>query len=231
MGVSRNVVNYKMRYVTKFTARRGDNFRRTLSQGKAGTRPTPSPYRSKRCPISFSRCGHRPIHRKAPTRSMSAWMVWKDVKLPDGKILIFGIATHSTNVVQHPELVAWREGCLIDLLPEGSMPDRNKPRGTVIVRGRPSSSTQDAAMPFEKAQRKRSRTESELQSIVIRVSQNAALMQRFRSTFGSENRDLAREVSQEITRYAQELDSTVTFDEGTTIVLALLKMAGLSSDR
>jgi hypothetical protein len=139
--------------------------------------------------------------------------------------------THSTNVVQHPELVAWREGCLIDLLPEGSMPDRNKPRGTVIVRGRPSSSTQDAAMPFEKAQRKRSRTESELQSIVIRVSQNAALMQRFRSTFGSENRDLAREVSQEITRYAQELDSTVTFDEGTTIVLALLKMAGLSSDR
>jgi hypothetical protein len=121
--------------------------------------------------------------------------------------------------------------CLIDLLPEGSMPDRNKPRGTVIVRGRPSSSTQDAAMPFEKAQRKRSRTESELQSIVIRVSQNAALMQRFRSTFGSENRDLAREVSQEITRYAQELDSTVTFDEGTTIVLALLKMAGLSSDR
>ena len=35
-------------------------------------------------------------------------MVWKDVKLPAGKILIPGIVTHSTNVVEHPELVAWR---------------------------------------------------------------------------------------------------------------------------
>ena len=35
-------------------------------------------------------------------------MVWKDVKLPDGKILIPGVVTHSTNVVEHPELVAWR---------------------------------------------------------------------------------------------------------------------------
>jgi 5-methyltetrahydropteroyltriglutamate--homocysteine methyltransferase len=34
--------------------------------------------------------------------------VWQDVKLPDGKILIPGIVTHSTNVVEHPELVAWR---------------------------------------------------------------------------------------------------------------------------
>jgi 5-methyltetrahydropteroyltriglutamate--homocysteine methyltransferase len=35
-------------------------------------------------------------------------MVWKDVKLPDGKILIPGFVTHSTNVVEHPDLVAWR---------------------------------------------------------------------------------------------------------------------------
>jgi 5-methyltetrahydropteroyltriglutamate--homocysteine methyltransferase len=27
---------------------------------------------------------------------------------PDGKILIPGIVTHSANVVEHPELVAWR---------------------------------------------------------------------------------------------------------------------------
>jgi 5-methyltetrahydropteroyltriglutamate--homocysteine methyltransferase len=30
------------------------------------------------------------------------------VKLPEGKILIPGVVTHSTNVVEHPELVAWR---------------------------------------------------------------------------------------------------------------------------
>ena len=35
-------------------------------------------------------------------------MVWRDVKLPEGKILIPGIISHSTNVVEHPELVAWR---------------------------------------------------------------------------------------------------------------------------
>src|SRR5262249_45115591 len=36
------------------------------------------------------------------------WQVWRDVKLPEGKILIPGVVTHSTNVVEHPELVAWR---------------------------------------------------------------------------------------------------------------------------
>jgi 5-methyltetrahydropteroyltriglutamate--homocysteine methyltransferase len=34
--------------------------------------------------------------------------VWQEVKLPEGKILIPGIVTHSTNVVEHPELIAMR---------------------------------------------------------------------------------------------------------------------------
>lgn len=44
----------------------------------------------------------------ANPRHEHEWMVWKDVKLPEGKILIPGVVTHSTNVVEHPELVAWR---------------------------------------------------------------------------------------------------------------------------
>jgi 5-methyltetrahydropteroyltriglutamate--homocysteine methyltransferase len=44
----------------------------------------------------------------ANPRHEHEWMVWKDVKLPDGKILIPGIVSHQTNVVEHPELVAWR---------------------------------------------------------------------------------------------------------------------------
>jgi 5-methyltetrahydropteroyltriglutamate--homocysteine methyltransferase len=44
----------------------------------------------------------------ANPRHEHEWQVWKEVKLPDGKILIPGIVTHSTNVVEHPELVAWR---------------------------------------------------------------------------------------------------------------------------
>ena len=30
------------------------------------------------------------------------------MKLPEGKILIPGVIAHSTNIVEHPELVAWR---------------------------------------------------------------------------------------------------------------------------
>ncbi len=36
------------------------------------------------------------------------WKVWKDVKLPDGKVLIPGVISHATNIVEHPELVADR---------------------------------------------------------------------------------------------------------------------------
>lgn len=35
------------------------------------------------------------------------WKVWKDVKL-DGKILVPGVVSHATNVVEHPEVVADR---------------------------------------------------------------------------------------------------------------------------
>ena len=44
----------------------------------------------------------------ANPRHEHEWQVWKDVKLPDGKMLIPGVVTHSTNVVEHPELVALR---------------------------------------------------------------------------------------------------------------------------
>jgi 5-methyltetrahydropteroyltriglutamate--homocysteine methyltransferase len=36
------------------------------------------------------------------------WTVWEDVKLPDGKIVLPGVVSHATNVVEHPELVAQR---------------------------------------------------------------------------------------------------------------------------
>jgi 5-methyltetrahydropteroyltriglutamate--homocysteine methyltransferase len=36
------------------------------------------------------------------------YKVWQDVKLPDGKLLIPGVVSHATNVVEHPEVVADR---------------------------------------------------------------------------------------------------------------------------
>jgi 5-methyltetrahydropteroyltriglutamate--homocysteine methyltransferase len=44
----------------------------------------------------------------ANPRHEHEWMVWRDVKLPEGKILIPGLISHATNVVEHPELIAWR---------------------------------------------------------------------------------------------------------------------------
>jgi len=44
----------------------------------------------------------------ANARHEHEWKIWQDVKLPDGKILIPGVVTHHTNVVEHPELVADR---------------------------------------------------------------------------------------------------------------------------
>ena len=44
----------------------------------------------------------------ANPRHEHEWQVWEDVKLPDGKLLIPGVVAHTTNLVEHPELIAWR---------------------------------------------------------------------------------------------------------------------------
>ena len=36
------------------------------------------------------------------------WKVWQDVKLPDDKLILPGVVSHATNVVEHPELVGER---------------------------------------------------------------------------------------------------------------------------
>ena len=44
----------------------------------------------------------------ANVRHEHEWRVWEDVALPDGKRILPGVVSHSTNVVEHPELVAER---------------------------------------------------------------------------------------------------------------------------
>jgi 5-methyltetrahydropteroyltriglutamate--homocysteine methyltransferase len=44
----------------------------------------------------------------ANPRHEHEWRVWETAKLPDGKILIPGIVTHASNLVEHPEAVAQR---------------------------------------------------------------------------------------------------------------------------
>src|SRR4029450_8902772 len=42
----------------------------------------------------------------ANPRHEHEWKIWKEVKLPRGKILIPGVARHCASLVQHPEGVA-----------------------------------------------------------------------------------------------------------------------------
>jgi 5-methyltetrahydropteroyltriglutamate--homocysteine methyltransferase len=51
------------------------------------------------CAYSFEAANARHEHE---------WKLWKDVKLPDGKVIMPGVVTHSTNLIEHPEIVADR---------------------------------------------------------------------------------------------------------------------------
>jgi len=44
----------------------------------------------------------------ANPRHEHEWRVWEGVKLPKGRVLVPGVISHATNVVEHPELVAER---------------------------------------------------------------------------------------------------------------------------
>jgi 5-methyltetrahydropteroyltriglutamate--homocysteine methyltransferase len=50
----------------------------------------------------------------ANARHEHEWQLWRDVTLPDGKVILPGVVSHSTNVVEHPQLVAQRIGRFAD---------------------------------------------------------------------------------------------------------------------
>ena len=44
----------------------------------------------------------------ANVRHEHEWRLWKDTKLPDGKMILPGVVSHATNLIEHPELIAER---------------------------------------------------------------------------------------------------------------------------
>jgi 5-methyltetrahydropteroyltriglutamate--homocysteine methyltransferase len=48
------------------------------------------------------------LMEQANPRHEHEWKIWEDLELPEGKVLVPGVVTHHTNVVEHPELVAQR---------------------------------------------------------------------------------------------------------------------------
>jgi 5-methyltetrahydropteroyltriglutamate--homocysteine methyltransferase len=41
-------------------------------------------------------------------RHAHEWRVWQDTKLPEDKLILPGVVSHATNVIEHPELVKER---------------------------------------------------------------------------------------------------------------------------
>jgi 5-methyltetrahydropteroyltriglutamate--homocysteine methyltransferase len=48
------------------------------------------------------------VFEAANPRHEHEWKVWKDIRLPEGKVLVPGVLDTTTNFVEHPELVAER---------------------------------------------------------------------------------------------------------------------------
>jgi 5-methyltetrahydropteroyltriglutamate--homocysteine methyltransferase len=48
------------------------------------------------------------LFEAANVRHEHEWTVWQDTKPPEGAVLIPGVVTHATNLIEHPELVAQR---------------------------------------------------------------------------------------------------------------------------
>ncbi|MGH3249526.1 MAG: cobalamin-independent methionine synthase II family protein [Trebonia sp.] len=56
------------------------------------------------------------LMEQANPRHEHEWKIWEDVPLPDGNVLVPGVVTHHSIVVEHPELVAQRLIRLADVV-------------------------------------------------------------------------------------------------------------------
>jgi 5-methyltetrahydropteroyltriglutamate--homocysteine methyltransferase len=54
------------------------------------------------------------VFESANVRHEHEYHIWEHVKLPAGKILVPGVVSHATNVLEHPELVAERIGRFVE---------------------------------------------------------------------------------------------------------------------
>jgi 5-methyltetrahydropteroyltriglutamate--homocysteine methyltransferase len=81
----------------------------TTCAGAAGTAPNAHDIElAQLVDILLEVKAHAYLIEGANARHEHEWAVWREVSLPPGRILIPGVVTHSTNVVEHPELVAQR---------------------------------------------------------------------------------------------------------------------------
>src|SRR6516164_11157684 len=83
----------------------------TTGAGAAGTARMSTTYRSNTSSTSPSRSGRKPTRSRleaANVRHQHEMDVWRTTKLAPGTILMPGVISHATNIVEHPELIARR---------------------------------------------------------------------------------------------------------------------------
>lgn len=91
-----------------------------------------------------------------------------------------------------------------------------------IIKRNIASQPDRGPMKFTKGRR----SDKELEPIADQVAGNAKLIERVRSSIGSQDKDLGWAVMDEVTKFAQSLDPTINSSEGTRIVVLLLKRLG-----
>jgi hypothetical protein len=105
------------------------------------------------------------------------------------------------------------------------MADEKKPTGILrIPTITPSRSRVETSRPI--APILPMKTEDELRPLVLRIVENADLMQRFRAVIGCDDQERGRQMIDEIRKFAQTLDPTVTFSDGTSIAVILMGIVG-----
>ena len=108
------------------------------------------------------------------------------------------------------------------------MADEDKPRIILVT---PTKKVDARTQPFPlRSKAAPLRSEEELKALALRIAENSELMQRFRSAVGSNDERLSGRVMHEVREYAQSLNSSVTFSEGTRLALALLNSLGPVKD-
>src|SRR5580658_5592776 len=56
------------------------------------------------------------LFEAANPRHAHEWLIWKQAKIPDDKVLVPGLLTSTSNYVEHPELIAQRIGVFADIV-------------------------------------------------------------------------------------------------------------------
>jgi hypothetical protein len=103
----------------------------------------------------------------------------------------------------------------------GRMPHDKPSKGIIRIPSPRDPKTSDEP---PRLQRVPMRSLEELTPVARKVALNLGLMRRFRDVMGSDDEDRARAMVDEVRNFARTFDPTITYPEGATVSVILMKM-------